>query len=89
MRRALKPSGVYYFLEHVRAAPNTVLHLAQYVMEPYLSIVGNNCHFRDLWNDLSPTSGLQGFQVQMQHFEAPLGLPVLRPHIQGYAVKLP
>ena len=91
MKRALKPGGTYYFMEHVAAPPGSLLHISQFLLEPFFNIVGNGCRFRTLWrelsNDLSAGGGLEGFDVQLQHLDAPIPLPPLIPHVIGTATK--
>lgn len=92
VKRALKPGGTYYFMEHVAAPPGTFIHYLQFVLEPFFNIIGNGCRFRETWRqlhtDASTGGGLAGFEVDLQKFDAPIKLVPLIPHIIGSARKL-
>lgn len=88
--RALKPGGSYLFLEHVAAKQNTPLFFAQMLVDPIFAIIGNGCHFKRTWELLSSESLLpvmRKFTIEMEHFDAPVGLPFMVPHIRGNALK--
>lgn len=85
--RALKPGGKYLFFEHVTAPTNSHLYYLQLLMSPFLKIVGNGCQFRELWKNINssnePSSPFFGYDVKIEHINAPISLPPLTPHIIG------
>lgn len=89
--RVLKPGGTYYFMEHVSASDqHPLLQLSQKLLAPVFRVVGNGCEFRDLWTNIdsaNQATGLSGFDIDLRHMNAPIGLPFLAPHIIGKAVK--
>jgi len=86
VHRVLKPGGKYYLLEHVRARDeNSWLHLAQQAVAPIFRVVGNGCKFTALWKRFDAHSALFDFKVE--DWNAPMPIPVLRPHLVGYATK--
>lgn len=89
VKRALKTFGNYYFLEHVAAPVSYTdpLYLSQRLIEPFVNIVGNGCLMKPTWLDLTPSTGLPGFDVSLTHFMAPMPYP-MSPHIKGTATKL-
>jgi SAM-dependent methyltransferase len=88
--RALKPAGTYHFMEHVAAPRNSSLYTWQQIFEPMFYVVGNGCRFKALWNDLSTTGGLAGFNVSLQFVDASafVPFPLIAPHVLGTATKL-
>ena len=88
--RALKPGGTYYFLEHVAADPvNTTMYYSQQLLAPLFSIIGNGCEFRPLYDDMDwLQSAIPNLEVSYEHFDAPLPLPPIKPHILGVVKKL-
>lgn len=52
-----------------------------------LLTIGNGCQFKPTWEYLSNKTNLQGYDVSLEHFNAPMPLPMLIPHIKGVAVK--
>lgn len=88
--RALKPGGTFYFMEHVAAPKGSTLRYVQQLLSPFFSVIGNGCQFRELWKDISASnfeSGLETFDIVLDHVEAPIKLPPLVPHIVGTAKK--
>lgn len=88
VKRALKPFGSYYFLEHVAVPVSFTdpMYLTQRLVEPFVNILGNGCLMKPTWLDLTPFTGLGGFEVDLKHFRAPMPYP-MSPHIKGIAVK--
>ena len=82
IRRVLKPGGRFVFMEHVAAAPHTGLRRFQNAVRPVWSIVGDGCHpNREIWRAIEDA----GFAaVQIEHYRA--DVPIVSPHIAGYAV---
>lgn len=56
IHRALKPSGKYYFFEHVAGTEGTMTYYMQLLSQPVINLVGNGCLFKKTWLDL--TGGL-------------------------------
>jgi SAM-dependent methyltransferase len=86
--RALKPGGVYHFMEHIAAKEGSTLYFWQQVFEPLLYVVANGCKFKTLWNDLSASAGLPGFDVTVEFMDSKIPIPLFVPHLKGLAVKL-
>eukprot|EP01038_Epipyxis_sp_PR26KG_P008588 gene8588-11603_t len=85
---SLKPNGIYYFLEHVTAPVGTNMLYLQEFVSPLFSAILNGCTFKPLWNNIESLSTRSpSFNVSLQHFEAPLPLSVIVPHVYGIAVK--
>lgn len=86
VKRALKPGGIYYFIEHViDEKEGSLLYYMQSFIQPVFNIVANGCTFRDTWNDIN-TLKEKGFKVVMEHFQAPVPIFLIKNHIKGYAV---
>jgi len=86
VHRILKPGGKFYFLEHVRARDeHSWLHLAQQVVAPIFNVAGNGCQFIALWKRFDAHVALFDFNVK--DWEAPMPIPVLRPHLIGTATR--
>ena len=85
--RALRPGGRVFVLEHVAAEEGSSLRSWQHLFQPIFTIVGNGCHFRQLAALLREETfdGLGKFSIT--DVEAPLPLPILRPHILATATK--
>lgn len=85
IRRVLVPGGKFVFLEHVAAPRGSGLRRVQNVLQPAWSWIGDGCHpNRETWAALEAA----GFRkVVMEHFALPL--PIVAPHIAGYAVNTP
>ncbi len=62
----------------------------QTLIGPFFTIVGNGCQFKELWNDINVNNRMahmDGFDIELEHIMAPIGLPPLAPHIIGKATK--
>ena len=81
--RALKPGGKLIFIEHVAAPPGTVLRRIQSAVKPLWRRMGDGCNPDRETRAAIERSGLAVRQVV--EFGAPL--PIVRPHIAGYAMK--
>jgi SAM-dependent methyltransferase len=82
IRRVLRPGGRFVFVEHVAAPRGTRLRLAQRILRPLWSAMGDGCH-----PDRDTASALQraGFsRVEVERFHVPI--PIMGPHIAGTAV---
>ena len=87
--RALKLHGTYIFYEHVLSPDDENLRWYQELFAPIFFYVGNGCKFRELWKDVSgETTHLPNFEVNVSHIIAPVPMPIIKPHISGYAVKM-
>jgi ubiquinone/menaquinone biosynthesis C-methylase UbiE len=81
--RVLKPGGKLIFIEHVAAPSGSFLRRVQAAVRPLWRRMGDGCHpDRDTWAAIE-RSGLK--TVHLDEFAAPL--PIVRPHIAGYAIK--
>lgn len=81
--RVLKPGGRYCFLEHVAAPPGSWLRRLQRAVRPVWSTVLDGCR-PDA--DTRVQIARAGFsQLKWEEFQAPL--PVVSPHICGFAEK--
>jgi SAM-dependent methyltransferase len=83
VRRVLKPGGKYVFLEHVAAPAGSGLRRRQEWIQPLWGFFSDGCHpERESWRNLE---GAGFSHLEMKHFD--LSLPVVRPHIAGFAIK--
>ena len=84
--RALKPGGKYYFIEHVTSREeNSAMWWLQRIAAPVFHIVGNGCTFRHLGDNINALKSQ--FDISMEYIQAPVSLPIIRPHIYGVATK--
>ena len=81
--RVLKPGGKLVFIEHVAAPPGTLLRRIQAVVKPLWRRMGDGCNPDRDTRAAIERSGLAVRQII--EFAAPL--PIVRPHIAGYAIK--
>ena len=83
IRRVLKPGGKYVFIEHVAAPAGSGLRRWQNGVRPLWSFFADGCQpNRELWRYLEDA----GFaQLEIEHFS--IDMPIVKPHIAGYAVK--
>jgi SAM-dependent methyltransferase len=83
VRRVLRPGGKFVFIEHVAASKGSGLRRVQNWLQPLWSFAADGCHpNREIGRHLEKA----GFaQLEMEHFN--VDLPVVKPHIAGYAVK--
>lgn len=85
--RALKVGGTYYFMEHVAADDqNKKLQTWQGIMAPFFKVIGNGCQFKALGQNIALLKQ-KGYDIRMEHIEAPVELSVMSPHIVGSATK--
>lgn len=81
--RVLKPGGKYLFLEHVAAESGTRLRRFQSWMTPAFGLLCDGCCPA---RETRKTLEEGGFSaVHCEHFRVPM--PVIGPHISGFAVK--
>jgi ubiquinone/menaquinone biosynthesis C-methylase UbiE len=83
IRRVLKTGGRYVFIEHVAAPPGSAQRRVQRLIKPVWKTVGDGCR-----PDRETGAAIEkaGFsRVQLEHFR--LSVPVVGPHIAGFAVK--
>lgn len=81
--RVLKPGGKLIFIEHVAAPSGTFLRRFQSAVKPFWRRMGDGCHPDRDTRAAIERSGLK--IVELDEFPAPL--PIVRPHIAGYAIK--
>lgn len=81
--RVLKPGGSFRFVEHVAAPKSTRLRILQRGIRPLWKCLAEGCHTdRDTWKDIQQA----GFdRVELEHFW--VRLPVVSPHVMGWAKK--
>lgn len=91
IERALKPGASLYFMEHVAATNDQRVAQWQAIFAPFLKIIGNGCEFKDtamlMERAVSRGGLLEGYESNITHFEAPLPLLPLKPHIFGTLTK--
>jgi len=83
--RVLKPTGRFFFLEHVAAPKGTGLRRVQHWARPFWKTLADGCHpDRETWIALENA----GFDsVSYQHFRANNLPPMISPQIIGIATK--
>ncbi|MBN1119720.1 MAG: class I SAM-dependent methyltransferase [Anaerolineae bacterium] len=83
IRRVLRPGGLFLFLEHVTAPPNTPTHHMQRLVNPLWKTVGDGCH---LTRDTGAAIRAAGFEiVEINTFETATFPAIVSPHITGSA----
>lgn len=83
IRRVLKPGGQFVFIEHVAAPDNTVLRRIQRWVRPVWGVIADGCRPN---RETARVIRAAGFaDVQIERFDAAIPLPVVRPHIIGWA----
>jgi ubiquinone/menaquinone biosynthesis C-methylase UbiE len=82
-RRVLKPGGRYYFMEHVIAPEDTLLRGLQRVIRPVWQAIGNGCTPDRDSLALIKQAGFSIVHAAMFR----TAVPVVAPHIAGYAVR--
>jgi len=84
IRRVLRPGGKVYFLEHVAAPNRTWLRRIQNIVRPTWGCLGDGCQTnRETWRAIDAA----GFaEVDIEHRRLSNALPIITPHIIGYAV---
>jgi SAM-dependent methyltransferase len=83
VQRVLRPGGKFVFIEHVAANKGSGLRRVQNWLQPLWSFTADGCHpNREIGRHLEEA----GFaQLEIEHFN--VDVPVVKPHIAGYAVK--
>jgi SAM-dependent methyltransferase len=81
IRRVLRPGGRFVFMEHVAGRPRSGTRLAQAILTPIWTALGDGCH---LDRDTGDTIAAAGFaRVEIRRLALPI--PVLGPHVAGTA----
>jgi ubiquinone/menaquinone biosynthesis C-methylase UbiE len=84
LRRVLRPGGRLLFLEHVRASTERLARWQDRLDRPWGTISGG-CHPN---RATLAAIGNAGFEpVNLEQFDLRPGVPLVRPHIQGVAVR--
>ncbi|XP_044488228.1 methyltransferase-like protein 7A isoform X4 [Mangifera indica] len=84
VKRVLKPSGLYVFVEHVAAKDGTLLKFWQSVLDPIQQIVADGCHLtRESGKDISE-AGFSGLEVGNVYLS---NASLINPHVYGIACK--
>jgi ubiquinone/menaquinone biosynthesis C-methylase UbiE len=85
IRRVLKPGGRFVFIEHVAAARGTWLRRFQDRFRPFLNFFAEGCDpNRETWATIEAA---RFSRLTLQHFRAPVLVPILSPHIAGVAIR--
>jgi ubiquinone/menaquinone biosynthesis C-methylase UbiE len=83
IRRVLRPGGTLHFLEHVRGEGDTARW--QDRLTPIQCRIADGCHLN---RDTAAAIERAGFELaELERFELPAGARVIRPAIQGAAVR--
>jgi ubiquinone/menaquinone biosynthesis C-methylase UbiE len=81
--RVLRPGGALHFLEHVRGEGDTARW--QDRLTPIQRRIADGCHLN---RDTAAAIVTAGFEItELERFELPAGAKVIRPAIQGSALK--
>lgn len=85
IRRVLKPGTPFVFIEHVAAPHGTWLRRLQEWLRAPMVYFAAGCHpNRETWTAIEDA----GFsKVKLDHFRAPVAVPILSPHIAGVAIR--
>jgi len=83
--RVLRPGGVFVFVEHVAAAPRTVLRGVQRLATPLTRRLDRGCHLARETVDSIRRSGLR--IDELHEYRMPSGLGFTIPFAAGRAVK--
>jgi len=83
IRRILKPSGRFVFMEHVAADRGTTLRRIQHSIQPLWSCLADGCHPARDTHDAIVRAGFE--PISVERFRLPLG--PIAPHIAGIAVR--
>jgi SAM-dependent methyltransferase len=85
IRRVLRPGGRLVFLEHVAADPGTWLRRTQAFVRPAWRALNDNCHPDRETADAIARAGF--VDVSCEDLDGPLPIPIIKPHIVGFARK--
>jgi ubiquinone/menaquinone biosynthesis C-methylase UbiE len=81
--RVLRPGGRFVFIEHVAAPRGSRQRIAQRLTKPLWRLLSDGCHpDRETWAAIESAPFAR---VEIEHFHDPV--PIVSPHIAGYAVK--
>ena len=81
----LKPGGKFLFVEHVAAPEGSLLRQVQEGIRPFWSWIGEGCQLNRQTGEALNAAGFSS--VTYDDFDAPVPLPIIRPHISGIATK--
>ncbi len=85
IKRILKPSGVFVFLEHVRAKENTILAFIQNIIHKPWHWFFEGCHTNRDTEALLEQAGFSALSMEKYHAYSPF-IPIM-PQIRGRAIK--
>lgn len=85
IRRILKPSGVFAFVEHVKARDNSLLSFIQNLIHKPWHWFFEGCHTNRDTQYLLETSGFRHLEIQRHSVYSPF-VPII-PQIHGRAIK--
>lgn len=85
IQRILRPGGRFLFIEHVAANHGTLLRRIQHWFCPIWKLIGDGCHpDREMGLALK---NAKFEKLEYETFNAPLAIPIVRPHIAGIGIK--
>ena len=83
IKRVLKPTGKFLYIEHIPASPGTWMCRIQKILKPIWSLIANGCQ---LDRDIGYMIANAGFgQVSYTRFKLPLAVALTRRYIAGRA----
>ncbi|KAM9321303.1 thiol S-methyltransferase TMT1A-like [Gastrophryne carolinensis] len=86
VKRVLRPGGAFYFIEHVASMEESSwVRFFQTVLNPTSKLFFDGCNVtKTTWKDMEDA---KFSELNLHHIIAPIAMPLLNPHIIGYAVK--
>ncbi len=82
IRRILKPGGRFLFLEHVSAAPRTLIYRLQRIVNPVWQIIGDGCNLTRNTGEAIQEAGFREVKIDSHQVGPP---SFVSPHISGVA----
>jgi ubiquinone/menaquinone biosynthesis C-methylase UbiE len=81
--RVLKPGGIFAFIEHVAAPPQTGMRTVQRILRPFWRVVADGCNPDRETDHLIEVAGFE--RLTLERFK--VSIAVLAPHIAGTGKK--
>ncbi|XP_022968082.1 methyltransferase-like protein 7A isoform X1 [Cucurbita maxima] len=82
VKRVLRPSGLYIFVEHVAAEEGTVLRFVQDVLDPVQQLVSDGCHLTRRTGQSISEAGFSNVDLNMASFS---NAAFINPQVYGVA----
>ncbi|MES3630955.1 MAG: class I SAM-dependent methyltransferase [Longimonas sp.] len=82
IRRLLRPSGRFIFIEHIADTPGSCHHALQEGITPFWKRCFDGCHPNRRTDHAISQAGFK--RVKQDHFT--VDVPIVRPHCAGYAI---